>query len=138
MIITKIKSIKSIHAQTLLIEPTPAVLLSRWHFSIEGGRGLPLSELPSCPGRFVLRGTCGGPSNAARSRHNVRAALGAFKALGGIPGARLRSEEAILDGDHEVRRAVSFPARGLIAVFKVFGFRQGVTMTEVQTIRDQI
>lgn len=67
-----------------------------------GGRGLPLSEIPLCPGRFVLRGTCGGPPNRARSRHNVRTALSAFGALGGVSGVWLRGEEAILEGDHAV------------------------------------
>ncbi|CAM9171887.1 unnamed protein product, partial [Laminaria digitata] len=69
-------------------------------YAVSGGRGLPLSEMQSCPGRFVLRGTCGTPSNAARSRHNVRTALGAFRALGGVVGTWLRSDEAILEGDH--------------------------------------
>lgn len=72
---------------------------------LKGGRGLPLSEIPSCPGRFVLSGTCCGPAgkkNTARSRHNVRTALAAFDALGGVRGVWLRSEEAILSGDHEV------------------------------------
>lgn len=67
-----------------------------------GGRGLPLSEIPSCPGRFVLRGTCGAPANSARSTHNVRTALSAFGVLGGIGGTWLRSETAILEGDNEV------------------------------------
>ncbi|CAM9954999.1 unnamed protein product, partial [Pylaiella littoralis] len=69
-------------------------------YAVSGGRGLPLSEIPLCPGRFVLRGTCGGPPNKARSRHNVRAALSAFSALGGVSGVWLRGEQAILEGDH--------------------------------------
>ncbi|CAM9358231.1 unnamed protein product [Ectocarpus sp. 12 AP-2014] len=70
-------------------------------YAASGGRGLPLSEIPSCPGRFVLRGTCGAPANAARAKHNVRTALSAFAALGGIGGTWLRGETAILEGDHE-------------------------------------
>lgn len=85
--------------------------LSRLHLPRRtGGRGLPLSEIPSCPGRFVLSGTCRGgggagankTKNAARSRHNVRAALAAFEALGGVRGVWLRGEEAVVGGDHEV------------------------------------
>ncbi|CAB1105883.1 unnamed protein product [Ectocarpus sp. CCAP 1310/34] len=70
-------------------------------YAASGGRGLPLSEIPSCPGRFVLKGTCGAPANAARAKHNVRSALSAFAALGGIGGTWLRGETAILEGDHE-------------------------------------
>ncbi|CAM9100433.1 unnamed protein product [Scytosiphon promiscuus] len=70
-------------------------------YAVSGGRGLPLSEVPSCPGRFVLRGTCGAPANAARAKHNVRASLSAFSDLGGVCGTWLRSEQAILEGDDE-------------------------------------
>ncbi|CAM9228108.1 unnamed protein product, partial [Ectocarpus sp. 6 AP-2014] len=70
-------------------------------YAASGGRGLPLSEIPSCPGRFVLKGTCGAPANAARAKHNVRTALSAFAALGGIGGTWLRGEAEILEGVHE-------------------------------------
>ncbi|CAM9641801.1 unnamed protein product, partial [Ectocarpus sp. 4 AP-2014] len=70
-------------------------------YAASGGRGLPLSEIPSCPGRFVLRGTCGAPANAARAKHNVRSAISAFATLGGIGGIWLGGETAILEGDHE-------------------------------------
>lgn len=79
-----------------------------------GGRGLPVVELPSCPGRFVLKGTFGfvPRPHAARARHNVRTALGAFKILGGARGGGAwLGAEAILEGDFEVTtETVQYPS----------------------------
>lgn len=75
-------------------------------------------ELPSCPGRFVLRGTCSSSQrpNTATAKHNIRTALNAFKTMGGGRGGRgsgvpwLGSEEAIMEGDFQVTAlSVRFP-----------------------------
>lgn len=90
------------------------------YVSNPGGRGLPLMELPSCPGRFVLRGTCGSSQrpSTATAKHNIKTALNAFKTMGGGWGGRgggvswLGSEETIMEGDFQVTAlGVRFPWR---------------------------